>query len=311
MKYFYTIALLFTLVVKAQKTGDVGKISLSVVMPENIENLDTSQLSRLESKISQIVTSAGISDSGYNNNIVIYPKLSLVESNVVEGGMQNLTVVTVDFGLFVKQVDSNILFSTISKTLKGSGTSKELAYANAISKIAVNDPEYQSFLDKSKTKIMQYYESRCGDIAKKAENLSRTQQYEQAIGLLLSVPEGVSCYSQVQAKAVEVYKALQKQNCARQLQLANNAMATKDYAGTLELLSGIDPASPCFQDSQKVAKSIESKLNAEQKKEWDFQMKQYNDEIALEKQRINAVKDIAVSYYKSQTSDINYTLIVK
>src|SRR5690606_29144042 len=143
------------------------------------------------------------------------------------------------------------------------------------------------------------------------ENLSKTQQYEQAIGLLLSVPEAASCHSQVQAKAVEVYKALQKQNCTKQLQLANNALAAKDYPGTLNLLSSIDPASPCFQESKKGAKSIEAKLNAEEKKEWDIQMKQYNDGISLEKQRINAIKDIAVSYYKSQTSDINYTLIVK
>ena len=40
-------------------------------------------------------------------------------------------------------------------------------------------------------------------------------------------------------------------------------------------------------------------------------MKQYNDAVSLEKQRINAIKDITVSYYKSQTTDINYTLIVK
>jgi len=40
-------------------------------------------------------------------------------------------------------------------------------------------------------------------------------------------------------------------------------------------------------------------------------MKQYNDAVGLEKQRINAIKDIAVSYYNSQQTDINYTLIVK
>lgn len=311
MKYLYTITLLFSLALNAQTAGDVGKISLSVVMPDNIENLDSSQLSRLESKISQIVTHAGISASGYDNSIVIYPKLSLVESNVVEGGMQNLTVVSVDFGLFVKQIEGNILFSSISKTLKGSGATKELAYANAISRIGVNDAEYQAFLEKSKTKIIQYYESKCSDIVKKADVLAKTQQYEQAIGLLLSVPEAATCYDQVQTKSIEVYKILQKQNCAKQLQLANNSLAAKDYGNTLDLLSAIDPASPCFQDSQKMAKSIEAKLNAEEKKEWDFQMRQYNDSVALEKQRISAVKDIAVAYYKSQTSDINYTLIVK
>lgn len=40
-------------------------------------------------------------------------------------------------------------------------------------------------------------------------------------------------------------------------------------------------------------------------------MKQYNDEISLEKQRINAIKDIAVSYYKSQPTTVSYNYIAR
>jgi hypothetical protein len=73
---------------------------------------------------------------------VIYPKFAIYETNVVEGGMQNITVVSVELSLFIKQVDNNMLFSTISKQLKGSGSSKELAITNAISKIPTNDPDF-------------------------------------------------------------------------------------------------------------------------------------------------------------------------
>lgn len=128
------IALGFVFASFAQSSSDVGKISLSVIMPENVDGLDGSQLSKLETKISQIVTVSGIAASGYNNNFVIYPKFAIYESSIVEGGMQNITVVTVELSLFIKQVDNNILFSTISKPLKGSGSSKELAITNAISK---------------------------------------------------------------------------------------------------------------------------------------------------------------------------------
>ena len=153
--YFIIIASLFSLVTKAQTSNEIGKISLSVVMPESMENLDDSQLSKLDTKISQIVTVSGLSDSGYNNNFVIYPKFAVNETNVVEGGMQNITIVSVELSLFVKQVDNNILFSTISKIIKGSGSSKELAITNAITKINTNDADYKSFIDKSKTKIRQ------------------------------------------------------------------------------------------------------------------------------------------------------------
>jgi len=313
MKHFYFILsiLLFSVLSNAQSNNEIGKISLAVVMPESINNLNESQLSKLETKISQIVTSAGVSDSGYNNNFVIYPKFAINETSIVEGGMQNIIIVNVDLSLFVKQVDNNILFSTVSKTIKGSGGSKESAITNAISKIITNDVVYTVFIEKSKTKIINYYETKCSEIINKSDAFVKTQQFEQALGLLMSVPDGVSCHNQIQAKAIEAYKSFQKTNCIKQVQLAKNALATKDYSETLNLLSEVDPASPCFKESQSIAKSVESKINAEEKKQWDFQMKQYNDSVGLEKQRINAIKDIAVSYYKSLTTDINYTLIVK
>jgi hypothetical protein len=309
--YFIISVLFFSLLSRAQSSDEIGKISLSVVIPEYIENLNDSQISKLDTKISQIITASGLSDSGYNNNFIIYPKFAINETNVVEGGMQNITVVNAELSLFIKQVDNNILFSSISKTIKGSGSSKELAIANAISKIVTNDSEYKTFIEKSKSKIIQYYETKCTDIIKKSDALVKTQQFEEALGLLMSVPDVVSCHNQVQVKAMEAYKGFQKKNCTKQIQLARNALATNDYSGTLNILSEIDPASPCFTESQALAKSAETKVNAEEKKQWDFEMKQYNDTVSLEKQRINAIKDIAVAYYKSKPSSINYTFLVR
>ena len=58
-------------------------------------------------------------------------------------------------------------------------------------------------------------------------------------------------------------------------------------------------------------RKAETKVKAEEKKQWDFQMKQYNDAVSLEKQRIETIKEIAVSYYKSQPTSVNYNYIVK
>lgn len=309
--YFLIIASFFFLGIKAQTANEIGKISLAVVIPENIENLNDSQISKLDTKISQIVTLSGLSDSGYNNNFIVYPKFAINETYVVEGGMQNITVVSAELSLFVKQVDANILFSTISKTIKGSGSNKESAITNAITKIISNDSDYKTFIEKSKNKIIQYYETKCSDIIRKSDGFVKVQQFEEALGLLMSVPDVVSCYSDVQSKAVETYKGFQKKNCSKQIQLARNTLAINDYVGTLNILSEIDPASPCFKESQTMAKTIELKVTAEEKKQWDFQIKEYNDAVSLEKQRVNAIKEIAVSYYKSQTANINYTLIVK
>jgi hypothetical protein len=297
--------------VMAQSSQEVGKIALSVIMPENVDGLDISQLSKMETKITQIVSSTGLAASGYNNNFVIYPKFALYETNVVEGGMENITVVTCELSLFIKQVDNNILFSTISKQLKGSGKTKSIAITNAISKIPTNDNDFKAFIETGKSKIIVYYESKCGDIIAKSESLVKMQDYEQALGLLMTVPEEVSCYSKVQEKSIEAYKAYQSQKCIEQLQQAKALLASNRYNEALNALSFIDPSTPCFKESQTLMNDAASKVDAEERKQWDFKMKKYNDNVALEKERINAVKEIAVAYYKSKPTTVNYTYLVR
>jgi tetratricopeptide (TPR) repeat protein len=306
------VALFCFSAIQAQSVEDVGKIALSVVMPENVDGLNVSQISKLESKITQITTKAGLSASGYNQNFVIYPRFAIYETNVVEGGMQNITVVTAELSLFIKQVNNNLLFSSVAKNLKGSGKTKEIAMTNAIAQIPVSDKAFAEFVAEGKQKIVAYYEQNCDDIVKKADAFSKMQQYEQALGLLMSVPEEVSsCYNKILQKSVDTYKAYQKQHCTEQLQQARTLSAAMNYDEALGVLSEIDPSTECFAEAKTMLKSIENKISAEYKKRWDMQVKIYNDAVALEKQRINAVKEIAVSYYKSQPKSVNYNYIVR
>jgi len=308
---FWGLLFLVLIVTKAQ-SNEVGKIALSVIMPENVDGLDASQLSKLESKIIQITTKSGLSASGYSQNFVIYPKFAIYETNVVEGGMQNITVVTAELSLFIKQISNNMLFSSVSKSLKGSGKTKEMAITNAISQIPVSDKEFLSFIETGKQKIIAYYEANCDAIIKKADSHSKMQEYDQAFGLLMSIPDEVtSCHDKILDKAIETYKAYQNQRCSELIQQAKAKSAAMDYDGSLEVLSQIDPSSKCYPEQQALFKSIESKISAEVKKQWDFEMKQYNDAVSLEKQRINAIKEVAVAYYKSQPTTVNYNVLIK
>ncbi len=301
-----------TYIIYAQSTSDIGKIALSVIMPENVDGLDASQLSKLETKIIQIVSGSGIAASGYNNNFVIYPKFAIYESNVVEGGMQNITVITCELSLFIKQVENNVLFSSVSMQLKGSGNAKTTAITNSISKIPINDNQFKTFIETGKSKIIQYYESKCDDIISKSDGLIKMQKYEDALGLLMTVPEEVtSCYTKIQGKSIEAYKAFQNQRCAKQIQEAKTSLASTNYNGALEILSRIDPSSSCFKEGQSLIKNAEAKVNVEEKKQWDLKMKVYNDNVALEKERINAMKEVAAAYYKSKPTTVNYSYIIR
>lgn len=244
----------------AQTISDIGKISLSVVMPENVDGLDNSQLSKLETKILNIVAASGLSATGYNNNFVIYPKFAVYETDVVEGGMQNITMTTCELSLFIKQVDNNILYSTISKQIKGSGNSKQSSITNAISKIPIKDTQFQTFIETGKHKILQYYESKCEDIIYNSESLVKLDDYEQAFGLLMSVPDEVSCYKKIQDKSVEVYNRYKERLCSKLVAMATTEFEKNNMNDGIDILGKIDPSAKCYNDARLLIKKNQEKL---------------------------------------------------
>jgi hypothetical protein len=88
-------------------------------------------------------------------------------------------------------------------------------------------------------------------------------------------------------------------------------MASNNYYEALNVLTLIDPSTPCFNETQLIINDAASKVDAEEKKQWDFKLKKYDDSVALEKERINAVKEIAVAYYKRKPRTVNYLLLIK
>lgn len=348
------------LLLSAQSSSDVGKIALTVVIPDNVEGMDVSQLSKLQTKITQIVTATGLAASGYNNNFAIYPKLSIYESSTVESGMQDITIVSCELTLFVKQVTNNVVFSTITKPLKGNGKSKSLALTNALSKINVNDADFQSFITNAKSKILNYYESKCSDILLEANALLNKEQFDAAIGLLMTVPqEATGCYAQAQQKSIEAYNVykekqcqlllvkaraefdkdnyetgidliakmdptsdcykasrkeiakFQEKSCKQSLLRAKTAIASKNYSSASTYLMQINPETSCYTEAKTLIAEVESKITEAEKREWEFKKQQYADNVQLEKQRINAIKEIAVAYYKSQPSTVSYNYIIR
>ena len=308
----YLIVLFSVLNIYSQNSNDIGKISLSIVMPENLEDLDESNLSNLETKILEIVNKTGLSGTGYNNNFVIYPKFAIYSSKISKG-MQNITFIDCELSLFVKQVDNNMVFSTISKKLNGNGISKQEAISNAIDNLDSSEEPFSKFIEKGKIRIIQYYESKCADLIVQADGMAKRQSYEEALALLLSIPSEVSCYSKVQAKSIEIYKNYQSYRCGALLQQAQSDAAQNDYSSSLSSLSQIDPSSKCGPAAKALMVKIEAKIDAANRQQFEATMMVYKDAVQLEKQRINAVRDIAVEYARNQPKPPtnNYLILIR
>ncbi len=312
----FKIAILILVAVKSSvlfaqsAASQFGKISLSVVMPENLEGLSVKQLGQIETKITSIVTANGLAATGYSRNFVIFPKFEITKSEVYGGGMQDIYNIGGQITLIIKQTVNNITFSTISKDFAASGRGKAEAITNAISKLNTNDQDFQTFIQTAKSKIIGYYESTCQDLLNKSEALTKMGDYPQAIGMMMSVPEEVSCYSKALDKAVKAYVAYKNANCSKKVLEAKTMLAQNDYSGAMSTLSEIDPSASCYKEVDPLIKKAEAKITAEERKQWQFQMQVYKDAVALEKQRVNAVKDIAVAYYNSQPKTVNYNTLI-
>jgi hypothetical protein len=307
--FVITILFVNTLKINAQSAAEVGNISLSIVLPENSDELNSNLLSKLRTKLIKIVSSNGLSGSGYNSNFIMYPVFDIYNEELVEG-MQNIVVVGVELSLFIKQVDNNMVFSSYTLQIESSGNDRNEALLDAINQIPVSNENVKKFLSESKQKILSYYEKECANISKQAETASNMSDYEKAFGILMSVPKEVSCSSQLSQLSVKIYKAYQNKICSENTLKGKAEISAGNYNEALYILSNVDPSSSCFGESKSLIASIESKVSAEKKKEWDFQLKQYSDEVELEKQRIGAIKDIAVAYYQRTQPTYNYNLLI-
>ena len=283
----------------AQKTDDVGKITLGVDVPSQINGLDDIQTGKIKTKLQQICTKNGIVSSWSANSFVVCPSFYIYQFETVEGGMQNIYVVKAELTLIITQSDGTIVNST-SKILKGSGNTKEKALNDCIANIPVADEAFQTFLNEGKKKIIDYYQARCSDIMFKAKNYAKQEQYETAIAILMLVPEEVSCYESITTLTEEIYGAYQNKLCAQLTSAANAAIAIQDYYAAAEYLTQINPNSSCYSFAVNTFKKVEEKVSALEQRDWNFKMKQYDDSVQLEKMRIRAAKEIAVEYYRNQ-----------
>lgn len=307
----------------AQNIDDIGKIALSVVMPTNTDKLKVNEFAKLESRIQQITAKHGISGSDYNTNFVISPKFEIFENEVLNAGLSVKTYIKGELSLYVSQVSNNLIFNTSTITVYGVGSNKDQAILNAIANIDINNAELNAFFIESKEKIIQYYINNCEQISNKADAFIKKQDYQEAIGLLLSVPEEVtSCYEKIQVKSIQAYLAFQDQRCKEIILLAKTQIANKDLFTALKNIGGIDPKSNCFNEAENLIAKIEKEYakiserdyidNKELiMKEFEERKDRYESISKIESARINAIKEIALSYYQNRPQNNSGVYIIR
>jgi hypothetical protein len=301
--------LLFSSAVYAQ--NEVGKIAFSLLMPNEIDHFDQNSLTKLETKILDATTNVGIAGKGFYSDFVLYPVVSFNEMESQSQTMKNMVSVSLDLGLYIKSVSDGRIYASFTQTLVGVGTSKNNALTNALNDFNTKSKNISDFFINAATKITNYFNEKCDDFISKADALSKMGRYDEAIALLMSIPNiSQGCYNKVKSKAVETYKLHMNKNCNETMLLANSKKAIGDYSLALSTLTLIDPTTSCYKEAKEIITKIEQEIKNQRQKDEAETAKLIASEVELEKYRMNSIKEIALAYYAKEPVTYNYYDIV-
>jgi len=290
------------------KTDDFNRISLTPIVADQVEDLPNSAFSMLENKMQQMATANGVGANSNSPRFIITVNLAVATKDVLPGP-PNLIAMNIDATFYIADYLTQTVFSTKTVSFKAVGTNPNKAYIDGIKNIRSNSEEFKSFIEEGKNKIIAYYNDRCDFILQDAKALVSQKKYQEAIYTLNSVPTVCKdCYMQASNAIEPIYQAYMNDLCNKNLAAARNIWtANPNSSGANEvsgLLSQILPDAACYGECQKLVKMIQKKVLSDEKRNWDFQMKQYNDNVSLESQRIKAYRDIGVAYGSNQPKNV-------
>jgi hypothetical protein len=321
-KIFFTLLIALQFVnSNAQETiklDDFGRIALNTYVSNDLK-IPLEAKNQLEIKLKQIVSKYGMAGTAANPRFIITASVSITTKDIIAGPPQMIAQ-NMEITLFVGDAIENKVFANTIITSKGVGTNENKAFIDAIKQINIQSKDLKTFLEEAKTKIVSYYATQCDIIINKAEALKGQEAYNEALYNLALVPDICKdCY----------FKCLNEMSIVYDLKINSEGKKLLDKAITTwaanpnqeganeatEFIKQINPKAKCIPDASKLLKSINSKLIADEKerlrKEEEYEKRQQvidaenaKQQTALEKERINAYRQIAVEYAKNQPAVI-------
>lgn len=254
---------------------------------------------QVENKLTQLLTANGLSSLDPNSQFVL-TVVTVPQNKEVLPTAPVQYVEIMDMTFYVADVLNQTVFSSTSQTVRGIGKSETKAYMDAIHKINTKSGNMAAFVQQGKEKIIAYYDHEAERILMDVRTMIQMKEYERAIFTAMTIPAQCKSYAEAQKVMIEAYQAYVDQLCVENLALAKTAWAAeqnaKGAAAAGEYLAQIYPDAKCYGDAEALYKEIKSKVLDD----WKFEMKIYNDQVALESQRISAAKEVGVAYGNHQ-----------
>jgi len=300
------IACLMASMTFAQEEGgmdDAARVEISAYM-DNSSPIPANARKVLKDKMQKIITKNGLGSTKNGRFIMTanVRELNLEKSETAPV----IYIYTLEANLYIGDGIEGTLFSSCSSEVSGAGDTKEKAYMAALKKINVP----KTFIEKGKEKIVDFYTSKCDFIISEAQTLAKKQSYDAAIYKLMAVPSVCKdCYMKCMAAVEPIYKEKIEKDGAALLAEAKAVWSAGLNAEAGEaagaILAQINPACSSYAGALKLSDEIAKRVREIDQREWDFQLKQQQDAVDLEKASIKAIRDIGVAYGENQQPTYN------
>lgn len=293
--------------------NDYDRIALDVFIPEQVENIPDHAKSLITSKLTNAITEKGMAGAGASPRFLVTAKMELLTKDIAPT-VPKVETYTFDIYLYiVDHVDKNIVSST-SFTAKGTGSNANKAYTSALRSLDLKNSKVEKFLDDGKTKIIQYYNSRCDFIIARAKSLATQNQFADALATLSGIPEVCKeCYMKALDEIGPIYQDFIDHDCQVMVNVASAVWASQPNSdGAMAagaVLAGIDPDSRCYTESRSLIGKMEQKVLKDEKRDWSFMREVYQNEVMLEALRIKAFRDVGVAYGENQQPTYVYDIM--
>lgn len=309
-----TIIFLSLFLCFASFAQETPRIAISAILPDDA-SIPQASINMLQNKMKTIITQNGFADES-EQRFVMTANVDILEQGHNSAGMlmQKMTIT-----FYVGDILENKIYSSAVVNVLGVGQSDIKAYNMAFQKLSPSTPEIKQALSEANRKIVDYYTNHYADLETETNRLVEMGQYDEAMTKLVTVPNVcVEVYNKAQDRCVEIYflkmAALEAEQKARaeeeraamekeSLSLLQQAKAVwsskQDYesaSNALSILAQIDPYASCLDQANALMEEISSKLRTDEhnkaaaeaaiaKRNWEFKMRQYEDNLAMAQQK--------------------------
>lgn len=312
MKHIILFFIIGTLLCMTATASDKPEIFISSYPADN--DIFTKESSRqLDIKIRQLLTQNGIADDDPNSRFAIVVNPSITTKDIIPGPPAKVSM-NIDFTFIVGDVEENKQFASTTISSTGVGLNENKAHIAAIKSIKAKTPELLNFLNDAKGKIIQYYSQRCEQIKMEAEREASSRNYDRAIYLLTQIPDVCDCAYECQELAIQYSKEYINNQAKDLLNSAKSiwsASPNQDSASRVaDIISQFPANADCQGELDHLIDEINHKLKSDERRAWDFKVKQYNDKIEKQKRedqiRLEQQRADIIYRDKQQTADNEY-----